>query len=730
MVRLFDPPAIEFGHVSVLPHRRELRVAGRPIRLGGRAFDVLIALIEASGAVLSKDELLSRVWHGRIVEESRLAGEIAALRKAFGAERGLIRTVSGRGYQFTGELRAHSAVGGGRGLAEPATEATEPDRPLTNLPEPVSELIGRESDLAEIIDLVTNHRLVTLIGTGGIGKTRLGLEVGRCLLAEFADGVWVAELAPLSAPDLVPVAVAMTLGLEINGGATSADRIASALGAKQLMLLLDNCEHVIDAAAKQTEALLRANPAVRVLATSREPLRIEGECLYRVPPLGVPVEGSVDLEEQLLQYGAVRLFVARARTADARFSLVGHTGSSAAAICRRLDGIPLAIELAAARSGMLGIAEVASRLDDRFNLLTNGRRTALRRQQTLRATLDWSHELLSECERVVLRRLAIFAGGFSLAAASAVAASPEIEASDVIDCVAKLIAKSMVSANGDDVVAQYRLLETTRAYALEKLVESGEAAAVARRHADYYVQLCERFETEPENEPTADRMAVYRAHVDNLRAVLDWALSPNGDASIGASLTAASAPLWFWLSLMDECHGRVERALGTLQSEQGHDARREMHLYCALATSLPYVKGIVPELGAAWKKALEIAESLDDIEFQLRALWGLWDFYISSGQYWVGLECARKFRIVAERRADLNDRLLGDRLIGQTQHYLGTNPARDAISSICSRSTSPRFGPILFASAPTSGHRLASRSLGYSGSRGFPIRRSAPPKGR
>src|SRR6516225_5096581 len=287
MVRLSDPPAIiQFGHFSIFPHRRELRDAGRPIRLGGRAFDVLMALIEVSGSVVTKDELLDRAWQGRIVDENRLAAEVAALRKAFGADRGLIRTVTGRGYQFTGKItRRPSNKPEARAPAEPADELTPP---LTNLPEPISELIGREAELAELTDIAATNRLVTLIGAGGIGKTRLALEVARQLLPEFPDGVWLAEFGPLSDPALVPVTVAMALGLDLSGSVASAERVANALGAKQVMLLFDNCEHVVDAAASMVETLLRASPTARALATSQEPLRIQGECLYRVPPLAVP----------------------------------------------------------------------------------------------------------------------------------------------------------------------------------------------------------------------------------------------------------------------------------------------------------------------------------------------------------------------------------------------------------------------------------------------------------
>jgi DNA-binding winged helix-turn-helix (wHTH) protein len=402
------PAIIEFGRFRIVPRRRELLADGRPIHLGGRTFDVLMALIEASGAVVGKDALMDRAWPNR-VEENSLHVQISALRNALGADRNLIRTISGRGYQFTGGIRTVAASPDAPAVAKAAVPVPAAPRSLTNLAEPVSALIGREVEFEEILGLTAAHRLVTLTGAGGIGKTRLGLEVARRLLPKFPDGVWAIELAPLLDPDLVPATIAMALGLDLADNVVSPERIANALASKQLLLVLDNCEHLVGAAASMAEALLRANPAARVLATSREPLRAEGECLYRVPSLAVPTEGSQHAED-LLQYGAVRLFVARARAAEPQFSPDGRVAAATAAICRHLDGIPLAIELAAARTNALGVEELAACLDDCFHLLTGGRRTALPRHQTLRATLDWSYQLLPEPERVVLRRLAIFAG--------------------------------------------------------------------------------------------------------------------------------------------------------------------------------------------------------------------------------------------------------------------------------------------------------------------------------
>jgi DNA-binding winged helix-turn-helix (wHTH) protein len=313
------PAAIEFGRFWVLPDRRARLADNRPLDLGARAFDLLMALIESRGVVVGRAALMQRVWPGRIVEENNPQAQVSALRKAFAADCDLIRTVAGRGYQFTGEIRTASASRN----AEPTTGTPEaapvPARPTTNLPEPVSELMGRDAELTEILDLSASHRLVTLTGAGGIGKTRLGFEVARHRLSSFPDGVWAAELAPLSDPDLVPVTVAAALGLELASGTASPQSVANALRSKQLMIVLGNCEHVVDAAARVADALLHVNPAICVIATSREPLRAEGEWVYRVPPLAVPSEGSLDSDDPL-RYGAVGLFVERTRAAAPDFA--------------------------------------------------------------------------------------------------------------------------------------------------------------------------------------------------------------------------------------------------------------------------------------------------------------------------------------------------------------------------------------------------------------------------
>jgi len=480
----FNRYALVFGRFRFVLHSRELTADGVPAPVGNRALEVLSVLIEAGGELVSKGELLSRVWPTTTVEENNLQFQISSLRKALGEDRDAIKTVSGRGYRFvaetTFEYRGAAPKPHGRGPevhASPVIRLREAPHP-NNLPAPTSDIVGREAHLSTVATLVEANRLVTLVGAGGIGKTRLAIEVARRLSSTFEDGVWIAELAPLSDSALVLSAVASALGL----GDASAERLAGALGSKRLLLVLDNCEHVIEAAAALAEALLHADARLHVIATSREPLRAEGEWVYRVPPLDLPPEGPIGLDEAP-QYGATKLFIERIRAADPAYRFDARAAAAAAVICRRLDGIPLAIELAASRATSLGVEILAARIDDRLSLLTEGRRTAPARHQTLRATLDWSYELLTEPERTLMRRLAVFIGDFTLDAAARVMAADEIAAQEVVKTLASLVAKSLVAADLGGPVSRYRLLETMRAYSLDRLIDSGEFEAVAGRHA-------------------------------------------------------------------------------------------------------------------------------------------------------------------------------------------------------------------------------------------------------
>ena len=637
-------------------------LAEERILLAPKAFAVLRYLVEHPGRLVTHDELFEALWPKTYVQPEVLKSHIAAIRAVLGDDARkpiFIETLSRRGYRFIASVTEGASA--------------RPSR-TTNLPEAVSELIGREAELLAVTALATQHRLVSLVGAGGIGKTRLGLEVARHLLPRFPDGVFVAEFGPLSSPELVPATVASALGLTHVAGTVSREGVAGAVGTKKLLLVIDNCEHVIEAAAGMAEVLLRTSPGVSLLATSREPLRIRGEYVYRVPSLDVPAEDPQDMED-VFRYGAVRLFVSRARAAEPRYVAEGRVAAATAAICRRLDGIPLAIELAATRIAAFGVDVVAARLDDRFRLLTGGRRTALPRHQTMRATLDWSYELLSESERVVLRRLGVFIGAFALDAAGAVAAGIDIPASEVTDAVANLVGKSLVSADVGGAIVHYRLLETTRAYAREKLIESAELDDFARRHAEYYRDLFEHADAEVETRPTAEWLSAYRPHLDDVRAALDWAFSRNGDVGVGVALTAAAVPLWMHLALRAECRARVEPAIASLGRQVPGDPRRDMRLYLALGHALAHTHASGDcEITAAFTKALELAEIVGDTRHRLGAIRGLCVHRLSTGECRSALSLAEKFRSVAAETADRFDVPIGSRLIGLALHLLGDQP--------------------------------------------------------
>lgn len=675
---LASAESIAFGRFRMLPRRRVLLADDEPIKIGGRAFDLLMVLIESPGAVVSKDDLMARVWPGRVVTETNLQTQILALRHAFGAERNLIRTVAGRGYQFTGEIRMISPGLDKHVAATPLAAGHAVVSP-TNLPQPVSEPIGREAEVEEVLSLVRAGRLVTLTGAGGIGKTRLALAVARRLLPHFPDGVWLAEFSPLSDHGLVPAVIAAAVGIELPGGVITAQGVAQALVGRRLLIVLDTCEHVIDAAALMAEAVLRAGSVASMIATSREPLRAEGEQLYPVPPLAVPAEDA----ENLLEYGAVRLFVERARAAEPDLTLDRVSAATVAAICRRLDGIPLAIEMAATRLAALGVEELAKRLDDRFQLLTEGRRTALPRHQTLRATLDWSHELLPEPERVLLRRLAVFAGAFSLEAAGAVVASAEIASPDVVDGISSLVAKSLVVAEVEAAIPRYRLLDTTRAYAIEKLAKSGECEQLARRHAEYYRDLFERAEIELESRPTAAWlgdvteawMEVHGPVINEVRAALDWAHRDRGDPTLAVDLTAAATPIWIHHLLIDECRERIEQAIALIaKGVVRRDTRRDMLLFAKLAFSHMESTGEASKIDGAWSRVADLAEELDDGEYRLRGLWGLWIGRYFNRDYRGALQVAMRLATLPDVAVEAADRFVGERVLGVTLHILGDQP--------------------------------------------------------
>jgi predicted ATPase len=612
---------------------------------------------------VTKDDLMARVWPGLTVGENTLQVHISAVRKAFGPDRGMLKTASGRGYRLLGNwtIRRKKSP---PAAADPESTPLPAQYPRTNLPAAASELIGREAAARQVRDLLSAHRVVTLSGPGGIGKTALALEVARGLSAAFPGGTWFVELASLSDPGLVPSAVASVLGLEAEADEISPAAVARVIGGRTILLVLDNCEHVVEAAARLVDAIVRTCPRTSVLTTGRELLDIDGERAYRVAPLAVPPLEPRD-QDDVLQHSAVRLFIARTRAMRSDFSPGHETLSSIGAICRRLDGIPLAIEFAAARAATLGIEQVLSGLDDRFALLTGGRRTVLPRHQTLRATLDWSYELLPGPEQLLMRRLAVFVAGFTPDAAAAVMAD------FATSSIAGLVARSLVILDDKAPATRWRMLETTRAYALEKLAESGEFEVAARRHAEFFRNLFAPSAFALKSRFTSKGMASDILELDNVRAALDWCFSPAGDATIGAALTAAYVPAWLYLSLIAECRVRAERALDSIDSDPSLSEHLRMQLYVELGSALLQSTGVADRTGTVLAKALAVAEALDDAESQLRTLWAMWSYLYNKGEHRAARPLAERFSRAAHRSGDPADVLVGDRLLGITMHYGG-----------------------------------------------------------
>jgi non-specific serine/threonine protein kinase len=444
-----------FGRCEVDPSNRTLLVDAAPTSLGSRAFDVLLVLLERRDRLVTKSELLDLAWPGLIVEENNLQVQIAALRKVLGAD--AIATVSGHGYRFALEVTTSDAQTRGR--------------PKHNLPAHVAPFVGREQDLADLEALLGSKRLVTIVGVGGIGKTRAAQQLAAGMLDRYDHGAWFVDFAPIMDARLAIGAVAAALGVDEEGGKPIGESVREFARDRSLLVILDNCEHLLPACALIAKSLVQAGPGVTVLATSREPLHVAGETIFALAPLA--------------EDASVRLFVDRATALVPDFALTSQNTAAIARICRELDGIPLALELAAARVRAMSVDAIAEHLGDRFRLLKGGDRTALPRQQTLRATMDWSYGLLTDEEQAVLRHLSAFAGGFTLEAAVAVAA-----ADDVADVLTQLIDKSLVAFDAPN--ERYSMLETVRQYALERSIELDEEAGARDRHLEYFVMLTEQ----------------------------------------------------------------------------------------------------------------------------------------------------------------------------------------------------------------------------------------------
>ena len=456
----------------------------------------------------------------------------------------------------------------GPGLEREFPPPRTSEAPRNNLKLEVTSFIGRDREIDQAVAILDQSSLLTLTGPGGVGKTRVGLRLARVLLDRFEDGVWVVECGSLTAPDFVLPSVVSTIGLTEPAGRSLLAAIVDHLRSKRLLLVLDDCDPVLAVCAELAEALTRSCPAVRIVVTSREALGVPGEAILPIASLSTPLAGSTVAAHDLDTVDACRLFVERARAVQPGFAITDQNARSVAQLCRRLDGIPLAIELAAARVRALPVEQIAARLDDRFRLLTGGSRAAVARHQTLAATIDWSYDLLGEPERAVLRRLSAFAGGATLEAAEAVCAGGAVDWLDVLDALGRLVEKSLVFTDPATAEARFQLLETVREYARGRLVEAGEADPTLRRHRDWYLALVDgasrAFFQGPEPLEWLERLD--REH-DDLRAVLEWCLDQPGEGSNGLRMAAGLWRYWEIRGQLTEGRGWLERMVAAVGDE-------------------------------------------------------------------------------------------------------------------------------------------------------------------
>jgi predicted ATPase/DNA-binding winged helix-turn-helix (wHTH) protein len=659
---LISQDVICFGPFRLSTTERLLEKGGEPVQLGSRALDILIALVERPAEVVSKKELIARVWPDLVVDEGSLRFHILALRKALGQGRSSTRyvtNVSGRGYCFVAPIS--------RAASPPALLSNSLAHSPVGLPLSPTRMVGRDETVQLISEELTARRFLTIVGPGGIGKTTVAIAVSRSMLAAFDGAVHYVDFGPLGTPSLVPNMVASTVGLPGNFDDPLA-ALSAFLRDRRMLLVLDSCEHLIETIAPLAERIFQAAPEVHILATSREPLQVEGEKVHRISPLAFPPDDAPLSAARALTFSAVQLFVERAAADGSGFELNDADASIVSKVCRRLDGIALALELAAGRVGAYGIEGIASLLDGPCRLLWHGRRTASPRHQTLSAMLDWSYNLLPESERVLLRRLSVFVGAFSLEAAQFVAAGNILEREQVAEAIAGLVAKSLIAVETNHTGALYRLLDTTRAYSLTKMVDSGERNAIAQRHATYYREFLERIESASLTCAKTDGTAEHWRHVSNARAALEWSFSEQGDKELGTALAAASAPLFLELSLLTECRFWMERAIAE-HGDRGD--RREMELKEALAVSLMFVKGNSEEVHATLTTALALAQALELPYHQMRLFAGLYTFLMRTGGFRGAAAVAEQNKAVAKRTADPTAVMMADWMLGISHHLLG-----------------------------------------------------------
>ncbi|QPF93565.1 ATP-binding protein [Bradyrhizobium commune] len=653
---------LRFGPFELSVAERSLSKASQVIPLGGRVYDILIALLENAGEVVPKSELIAKAWPDVTVEEGSLRVHLSALRKALGDGQfgnKYIANIQGRGYSFIAPVTRLSAV----------RDSGSASSGLSNLPPALGRMVGRSKVVLEIQHLLqTEQRLITILGAGGMGKTTVALSVGHGALADFSGAVFFVDLSTATDNEQVIGAVAAALGLAPHL-VDPREALLNFLRTRRALVILDSCEHLIESAAEIADHIFRNAPDIYILATSREILRVAGEHVLRLCPLDCPPEQPRLTASEVLAYPAVRLFAERVSARRGNFSLSDDEAPMVAEICRKLDGIALAIELAAGRAAVFGVRNTVARLGSHLDLLKFGRRTANPRHQTLKATLDWSHDHLSEVECVVLRRVAIFVGHFSLEAACAVAEQDGIDRSEIEGAVENLVNKSLIVAWPSYRRMLYRLLDTTRSYALEKLAASGEHQSMAARHASHLSRsLHDNRENLFDLEPGRTLADATQHNLGDIRAALEWSFGPDGNDRAATQMAAAAPQLLLAKSLFMECRDWMEKAIDRIAAED--DPRDQMEIHASLALSLMFTAGNSERVRDAFNTALTLAERCEDAYQQLRLLSGLSMYLHRTIDAAASLEVALRAESVANKTGNPEDAALADSMLGAAYYML------------------------------------------------------------
>jgi len=656
---------LTFGPFSLVASERLLTKDGAPVELGARTLDALIALACRPNKVLSKRDLMALVWPDVTVEECSLRFHIATLRRVLGdgiSGARYIATAAGRGYCFVAPIAQSSIPDNARTVVAAGFRHA-------NLPSRLSRMVGRADDARMLSTQLAAQRFVTIVGAGGVGKTTLAVAVAHDLTDAFAGAVLFVDLGMLSNPTLVTTAVASMLGLSVQSDDATPNMIAY-LRDKRVLLILDTCEHLVEAVASLASQIFMEAPQVHILATSREALRVEGEHVYKLDPLACPPDDPGLTAELAQTFPATQLFAERAAASGARLDLGNAEAAIVGSICRKLDGVALAIELAARRVETYGLQQTAALLDQRLTSLWLGPRTAPPRQRTLQATLDWSYGLLSELERIVLRRLAVFVGDFTLDAALAVTTGATIDQARVFGAIDSLVAKSMVATRPLGAMMRYWLLDTTRAYVLETSIDDAELTDLAVRHATYYRRWLDQSGLEWPELTTGAERAPHFAALNNVRAALEWCFGADGNTEIGIGLAVAAAPVFLAMSLLPECHRWSERAVLALDNA-ARGGSVEMRLQADLGVSLMFMRGGCDAAHVALNRSFAIAEDRGDALDQLRLLGQLNMFHRRTGDFKTALYYAERCSTIAGIVEDLVAATLAHCILGISLYLRG-----------------------------------------------------------